>query len=168
MQAFGPFTYRVVAASFTLAAAASLLAVSGCSGGPDMIGSGPQYPPVKQSRVLDVQVLRDETEVTMTNSTAADLPPGLLWINAWFSVPFDGLRIGQSVSLRLASFTDRFGTPFRAGGFFATELPDRVVLAQLQPRAADNASPDALGPLAALTPGFTPEIIGFVVIRPVE
>lgn len=133
-----------------------------------MIGSGPQYPPVKQPRVVDVQVLRDETEVTMTNTTAAELPPGLLWINAWFSVPFDGLRIGQTVTLRLASFTDRFGTPFRAGGFFATELPDRVVLAQLQPQVTQGAPNDAPGSLAALTPGFKPEIIGFVVIRPVE
>ena len=168
MQAFGRLPYRAAASFLALAAAASLLAASGCSGGPDMIGSGPQYPPIKQSRVVDVQVLRDETEVTMTNTTAADLPAGLLWINAWFSAPFDGLRIGQTVTLRLARFTDRYGTPFRAGGFFATELPDRLVQAQLQPATAEGTAADAPGSLAALAPVFRPELIGFVVIRPVE
>ncbi len=167
MRVLGCLSHRA-APVLGFIAAVSLLAASGCSGGPDMIGSGPQYPPVKQTRVVDVQVLRDETEVTLTNTTAADLPAGLLWINAWFSAPFEGLRIGQTVTLQLVRFTDRYGRSFRAGGFFATELPDRLVLAQLQPASADGAAADAPGPLAALTPGFRPELIGFIVIRPVE
>jgi hypothetical protein len=168
MQPSGSSIHRVRFVSCLLVAAAGGFLLPGCSSGPEVIGSGPQYPPVKQARVIDVQVLRDETVVTMTNTTAADLPAGLLWINAWFSRPFEGLKIGQTVTLRLASFEDRFGMPFRAGGFFAVELPDRLVLAQVQPRVDEGAEPAAPGSLGALTPGYRPELIGLVVIRPVE
>jgi len=142
------------------AAAIAASALGGCVSSREAIGDGPQYPPVRQSRVIDVQVLRDETKISMTNTTAANLPAGLLWINGWFSRKFDGLAIGQTVTFGLDEFEDRYGDAFRAGGFFATELPDRVVLAQLQPiaEAQNNAEPT----------GMKQELIGLVVIRPVE
>lgn len=96
----------------------------------------------------------------MTNTTAANLPAGLMWINGWYSRKFDGLGIGQSVTFGLDEFADRYGEAFKAGGFFATELPDRLVLAQIQPVAeSQNSSEPA---------GLKQELIGLVVIRPVE
>ncbi|MGQ0629297.1 MAG: hypothetical protein ACT4PL_14495 [Phycisphaerales bacterium] len=96
------------------------------------VGDGAMYPEVQQSEVLDIQVFRDETEVRFTNTTARSFGPSRLWLNQWFSRPIDGLEVGQSMTLDLRSFEDRYGDGFRAGGFFATELPDKVVLAQLE------------------------------------
>ncbi len=141
-----PRTSRRTAAALALSLLAALLTLGGCS--EPVIENGALYPDDrKQTRVVDVQVLRDETEITMTNTAASDLPPGRLWINAWYSLEFPGLAIGQTTTLSLAEFKDRFGGAFQAGGFFATERPDNLVQVQLE---ANDA------------------LIGLVVIRPVE
>jgi len=140
-------------------AAALALLLAGCS--EPKIDNGPQYPPVVQSGVRDVQVLRDETQISMTNTAAADLPAGLLWINGWYALPFAGLHVGKSVTLQLSEFKDRYGDSFRAGGFFATELPDRLVLAQIQPVAVASAGEES-------SPAFETKLIGLIVIRPFE
>lgn len=106
--------------------------LAGCAGRAEEIGQGPVYPAVTQLRTLDVQVVRDGTRISLTNTTAQPLGPGLLWLNAWYSLPFDGLGIGQRVELNLGDFRDRYGEAFRSGGFFATDAGDVVVLAQLQ------------------------------------
>jgi hypothetical protein len=94
---------------------------------------GPEYPAdAKQARVLDIQVTRAETQITFTNTTARAIPPCRMWINRWWSVEFPGMAVGETRTLDLRDFKDRFGEPFRGGGFFATEAPDQLVHAQFQ------------------------------------
>ena len=90
------------------------------------------YPSMLQGEVLDVQVFRIGTRIRLTNTTAKSLPAGTLWLNRWYSQEIDTLAPGGSISLSLKKFEDRFGEPFRAGGFFATRIPDLVFLAQLE------------------------------------
>jgi hypothetical protein len=117
-----------------LAGAAGAAWLAGCSVAPDLSRAGPAPPAATraQTSVVDIQVFRDETVIRMTNTTARSLPAGRLWINAWYSREFGGLGVGESVSLDLSEFRDRFGEAFRAGGFFAADRPDTVVLAQLE------------------------------------
>lgn len=143
---------RVTSIAAWAGAGLVLVALSGCAGS----GGGPGRPfPAGLTadgpdRVEDVQVVRDSTWITLTNTTARPLPASTLWLNRRFARDIDALPVGQSLSLPLRSFRDEFGTPFRAGGFFATEQPERVVLAELEPRPA--------------TPDAEPELIGLVVV----
>ena len=85
----------------------------------------------------------------MTNTTSGDLPAGRMWLNKWFSREMPGgLAIAQSVSFDLGEFVDEFGEGFRGGGFFASDDPDDLVLAQYE---TDNQSGD-------------PIMLGFIVI----
>ncbi|MEM0982905.1 MAG: hypothetical protein AAGI17_03040 [Planctomycetota bacterium] len=113
-----------------------LLGLSGCGlfgGGPrDVSYARPLPAGLVQGATLDVQVYRNDTRLELTNTTARSFGPSTVWINERFSLPIDGFAIGESLDLKLRSFVDEFGNPFRAGGFFATEVPDLVVLAQLE------------------------------------
>lgn len=112
-------------------AMAFVLAPCGCA--EKTIENGAIYPDnLKQTSVLDVQVLRDGTEISMTNTAGEALPAGRMWINAWYSREFPGLAVGESTTLSLHEFKDRYGDVFRAGGFFATQRPDRMVMAQIE------------------------------------
>jgi hypothetical protein len=120
--------------------AAGVLAVTGAGlggGCTALTGPAPAEPArlaesLDQSRVLDIQVFRDGTELRLTNTTARRFEPGRLWINRSYSVPTPALDLGESISLDLRSFVNEHGDRFRAGGFFATREPDLVVLAQLE------------------------------------
>ena len=68
----------------------------------------------------------------MTNTTAHSYGPSRIWLNQWYAADILGLRIGESVDLRLSRFKDEFGDSFRGGGFFAAEAPDKIVKAELQ------------------------------------
>lgn len=119
-------------------AAAVFAGVSGCRSGSDVEASGAVYPDaVLQSRVLDVQVVRDDTVITMTNTTARGFGPSRLWVNGWYSLEIEGFAVGQTLKLSLHDFKDRYGTAFRAGGFWATRRPERLVLAQIEPLDAE-------------------------------
>jgi hypothetical protein len=83
-------------------------------------------------RVADVQAFREDTRLVMTNTTAEEFRPGLLWVNAYFSREIDGLAIGETLRLDLREFRNEYGEAFRAGGFFATRRPDAVVLVEIQ------------------------------------
>lgn len=86
-----------------------------------------------QSEVVDIQMIRNpETVLTMTNTTARTFGPSTVWINGRYSRPILGLAPGETLRLNLYEFRDEFGEKFRAGGFFATKLPDKVVHAQLE------------------------------------
>jgi hypothetical protein len=104
------------------------------------------YPPGQAVETLNVQVTRDETRLTLTNTSARDFGPATLWINKSFAKPIDGFAIGQTLNLDLATFTNQFGDRFRAGGFFATDRPHDVVLAEIEE-------------------GDTGERYGFIVVR---
>jgi len=100
------------------------------------IASGPAYPTHKmQTRVLDIQVIRHQTQITMTNTSAESLRAGRMWVNAEFVRDFDGLGIGESTTLSLLDFRNEFGETFRAGGFFATRIPSDLVQVQLEEEA---------------------------------
>ncbi len=108
--------------------------LAGCGGGPGEIEeTGNFYPSnIKQGATLDVQVIRRVTKIDITNTTAADLPAGKLWLNGWFARDFPGLPVGENVTFDLYDFKDRHGERFKAGGFWATEAPDQLVLAQIE------------------------------------
>jgi len=123
--------------ALALLAAATLCAA--CSRVPTALVGGPvgpydrPYPAtIQPAEQLDVQVARDGPVITLTNTTARSFGPSTLWINRRYSRPVGGLDIGQTVTLPLKQFRDEYGDPFRGGGFFATEQPDRVVMAELE------------------------------------
>jgi hypothetical protein len=125
---FGSGRCSGVAAACVLA-----LALGGCSGGNSGFIEGPMYPAqLRQSRCLDVQVFRDETRVRFTNSSATPIPACTMWVNAWYSRPLDAVAIGETVEMSLFDFKDQYGGQFRAGGFFATDKPTKLVLVQLE------------------------------------
>lgn len=110
---------------------AALLA--GCSTGTTGFVEGPIYPAqLRQARTLDIQVARDETHIRFTNTTASPIPACTMWANAWYSRALEPVAIGETVDLSLFDFKDQFGTAFKAGGFFATEKPTKLVLMQLE------------------------------------
>ncbi|MBX3358231.1 MAG: hypothetical protein KF745_07370 [Phycisphaeraceae bacterium] len=105
----------------------------GCSTPRDPSKAGPPATMVvKQDRMLNVQVFRDEAKITMTNTTAEPIPAGRMWVNAWYSIQFEGLGVGETMVLSLDEFRDQYGDAFRGGGFFAAKQPERLVLAQIQ------------------------------------
>ncbi len=106
--------------------------LSGCTG-PDVLLEGPVYPVgVEQRRVVDVQVVREETWLVFTNTTPRDIGAGRVWVNQEFALPFDGLEVGETARLPLGAFENEFGERFRAGGFFAIRPPTDVVLVQVE------------------------------------
>jgi hypothetical protein len=113
--------------------AAALIALPACRSAPAQIVEGQQYPEkIERGPTLDIQVFRRETTLEFTNTTATPIPASRLWLNAWYSRQFEGLGVGQTVRLPLREFKDRYGESFRGGGFFATELPERLALAELE------------------------------------
>jgi hypothetical protein len=113
--------------------AALALGAAGCTTARDPALAGPEYPAEKaQTRTLDIQVVRTETDITLTNTTARSYGKSRLWLNRWYSREIDGLGVGQSMTLKLNTFRDQYGEAFRAGGFFATRRPETVDLVQLE------------------------------------
>ncbi len=90
------------------------------------------FPALKQSKTLDIQVVRDGTHIRLSNTTATPFGASRLWLNRRFSLAIGSWAIGQTLDLPLSDFRDEFGERFRAGGFFAAEAPDTIVQAQLQ------------------------------------
>jgi len=108
--------------------------LGGCRTGSRVDAGLPEYPnQVRQATVLDVQVVRDDTHITMTNTTARSIGRARMWVNGWFSHDIEGFGVGQTLTLNLYDFKDPYGTTFRAGGFFATERPENLVRAQIEP-----------------------------------
>ncbi len=107
------------------------LGLAGCSGA-QKVAYARAYPGKPQSGSVDVQVRRDETRISLINTSARAFPASTLWINAQYSKPIGPLAVGQAATFELSDFRNEFSEPFRAGGFFATEKPDVVVQAQLE------------------------------------
>lgn len=125
------------AARGTRAAVLGLVAASlvtgGCSSIPSQVPYARPFPrEVARGKTLDIQVFREAQYIEFTNTTASAYGPSTLWLNGRYCRPIEGLAIGQTLKLRLNEFRDEFHEPFREGGFFATEKPDRLVLAQLE------------------------------------
>lgn len=143
---------RVTLAPWLLLPAAFILAA--CHA-PASIEERRPYPlELRQGATLDVQVVRDETHITMTNTTAREFGPSTLWLNQWYSREIDGFAPGQTLRLDLADFEDKFGDAFRAGGFFATDIPQRIALVQIESGAPGART--LTGLVYVNEPGTTP------------
>ena len=117
-----------------LAAAIGLcIGVFGCARSAE-IRQGPVYPEaLPRTTTLDIHVIRRGQRIQMTNTTAQPFGEFTLWLNRRFSLRIpEGLAIGQTRTLNLNHFRDQYDERFRAGGFFATEKPEKIVLAELQ------------------------------------
>lgn len=123
-----------LASCVALVGLSALLAVSGgCQAKRDTTQASPGYPTDKpQTRTLDIQVVRAETTLTLTNTTARSYGQSRLWLNRWYSRTIDGLAVGQTLELPLNTFRDQYGERIRSGGFFATRKPETVELVQLE------------------------------------
>ncbi|MDX2131144.1 MAG: hypothetical protein SFY69_03715 [Planctomycetota bacterium] len=127
-------TARVV-----LIAAVALAAPCACVSRPRAEGAAPAYPrEATVTSLADIQVFRRGTRLQFTNTTAQDVGASRLWLNMRYSRPLDPVGVGESVDLDLRDFVDQYGERFRAGGFFSTEPPKPVVLAQLETPAPDG------------------------------
>jgi hypothetical protein len=80
---------------------------------------------------LDVHALREVNRLRLTNTSGVAFGPATVWINAAYSLPIDGLAVNQRLDLPLNEFRNEYGQTFRGGGFFASELPSRVVKAEV-------------------------------------
>lgn len=97
------------------------------------VGAGRGFPTeLTQTSVRDIQVQRHGTHIALTNTSALVLGPGTMWLNEQFAREIEAIEVGRSASFHLSEFTNEFGERFRAGGFFATERPDRLVHAQVE------------------------------------
>lgn len=126
---------HLVARLAVLACTAAMLPTAGCTHRPDPKlagGEGVQYPERPQAATLNIQVVRDETIIRLTNTTARAFGPGRLWVNRWYSKPIEQFDVGQTLELSLWDFRDQYGEPFEAGGFFAVRKPYRLSQAQLE------------------------------------
>ena len=104
---------------------------AGCAAGP--VDYARPYPEDKQpAQAVNIQVFRREDHLSLTNTSPYDFGPSTLWVNAAFSRPINALRIGQTLDLSLHEFRNEHSEPFRAGGFFATDLPSVLVLAEIE------------------------------------
>lgn len=127
----------------TLLIAAGVSALGACHSAPTKVDYARPYPAdAFQTSTVNIQVVRDGTEIELTNTTARSFGPCTLWINERFSKPLDGFKIGETLRFSLRDFRDQYSEPFRAGGFFATVLPDEVVKAELEIPSAE-ATPEA-------------------------
>jgi hypothetical protein len=128
---------------------------SGCArSDPVLVDYAREFPPgARQSEVLDIHVLRREGKLFMTNTSGREFPACTMWLNGRFSKPIEAIGVGQTVEYTLTDFVDEYSERFRAGGFWATEAPEPVVLVQLE-LPGEGQTPDAPGP---------PRIIGFIV-----
>lgn len=95
--------------------------------------SGDVYPRLMpRTEPSNIQLVRDGKRVRMTNTTARSFGTSRLWLNQWYAARIDGLPVAESVTLTLGDFRDEFGDPFRGGGFFAAEAPEKLVKAELE------------------------------------
>ncbi|MBX3390807.1 MAG: hypothetical protein KF691_15265 [Phycisphaeraceae bacterium] len=129
--------------------------LSACGSVPPVDYARPYPKELPAGPTIDVQVFRRSKTLDFTNTTASPLGPGTIWLNRRFSRPITTpIGVGQSVSLPLREFRDEFGEPFREGGFWASDIPDPVVLCQVEQSPAPGASEDA-----------KPIIIGLVTVQ---
>lgn len=130
------YAFRVKPISFShcaIALAAALL--TGCRSAPTQSQFARAYPEAATHapKTLDVQVVRKTYSIELSNTTAAPFPKGTIWLNRRYSLPIEGLAVGEHAEFKLRQFVDEFSEPFRGGGFFAVEQPETLVMAEFEP-----------------------------------
>jgi hypothetical protein len=131
---------------------AALLVLSGCATVRPITETAgyPAQTPIGPT--LDIQVFREGTQIRFTNTTSHAFGETTMWINRWYRARLEPLGPGEYVELPLREFKDRYGEPFRAGGFFAIQRADRLAVAELQVPAAGD-QPDTILPLVVVGGG---------------
>lgn len=123
-----PATIRVLGTSAAIALTAQ---IAGCRTWGE-VEYAKEFPTnVQILETINIQVVREGTSLSLTNTTANAIPPSTLWLNKWFSRPLDRIEVGQTVRLNLRDFRDLYSEPFRAGGFWATDEGDPLVTAHI-------------------------------------
>ena len=118
---------------------------------PEYVGRA--YPAAApHAEILNVQVFRHPTQLEFTNTTARTFGPCSLWLNGRYKQELKGLAVGETVLLELKEFRDEFGEQFGAGGFWAADDPELLVLTQIE--VADEAG--------------KPQLLGLITIRAEE
>ena len=100
-------------------------------GGPPATGR-PFPTALTQHETLDVQVFLEPTTVRFTNTTARRFGPSTVWLNQRFEHPVLSIEPGETVVLRLSEFRDQWGDAFRGSGFFATDVPEKLFLTEIE------------------------------------
>lgn len=121
---------------------ACVFSLGACRSAPTPVEYAREYPggTFHDPGTLDIQVVRRAKNLDFTNTTAQQFGPSTVWVNRWYSWPIEGLKVGESVSLPLTEFKDQYSVAFRAGGFFARENPDTVVMCELETKNAAGES----------------------------
>lgn len=91
-----------------------------------------------QGETVRVQVLSNGVTIDVVNATAREYRDFDLWLNRRYSRFVPRLGAGESITLHLDTFWDRFGEGPQVGGFFASREPTPIVLAEIQ---VDETSP---------------------------
>jgi hypothetical protein len=81
---------------------------------------------------IDIQVFRKGPSIEIVNATARSFADFDLWINQRYVRNVELLGPGQTIRLSLWDFYDLRGDRFSAGGFWRTEPPMPLGMAQIQ------------------------------------
>jgi len=100
---------------------------------PDVSKATMSYPHQLHSTGTEpIQVIRDQEHITIVNSTARSFGSSNLWINQQYTQPLPPIPAGSTLRVNLWDCYDDLGDQFNAGGFWRTDEPTQLVLAQLQ------------------------------------
>ncbi|MEE2819653.1 MAG: hypothetical protein VX615_03475 [Planctomycetota bacterium] len=95
--------------------------------------AGPSYPmELHNPNSLPIQVIREQENIDIINSTASTFEFPVLWINQRYSVQLPSIYAGQTLRVNLWLLRDVFGEQMNAGGIWRTGEPTPVVIAELQ------------------------------------
>jgi len=131
--------------SLVLAGMTALL-VTGCRSIPEAVPYARAFPESAVQRdVLDIQVFRDETHIEFVNTTGRAFGSSTLWLNQRYGYPVELIEVGQYVKIALEDFRDEYSDKFRDASFFATEMPEQLMMAQIETADAGEGKSVLLG-----------------------
>lgn len=100
---------------------------------PDISKATSRYPfDLHTATSLQIQVMRDEEFLIIVNSTANEFDHTNLWINQQYTQPIPPIPAGATLRVNLWDCYDLLGDQFNAGGFWRTDEPTALVIAELQ------------------------------------
>jgi hypothetical protein len=106
----------------------------GCQAPPPNISNATDRYPFNLHTInsLSIQVVRDQEFVKIVNSTANDFSNSMLWVNQQYTQPLPSMPAGSTIRVNLWDCYDTLGDQFNAGGFWRTDEPTKLVIAELQ------------------------------------
>lgn len=123
-----------------------LVGGGGCQRAPRQVEYARPYPlALVRADTLNIHVIREGPQITLTNTTARTFGPSTLWLNNRYGYPIGGLEVGETIALNLGRFADENSDRFKPGGFFATERPDLLVVTELETTSPYTGEPELLG-----------------------